>query len=65
MAVLSFLPRRPADDRQPGLLYLWTYASSVLANAVFFDRPEVALAGGVVMGLVALPYAWVVWSERP
>ena len=64
MAILDRLPRRPADDRQPALLYLWTYASSVLANAAFFDRPGVAVAGGVVMGLVAIPYAWVLWTER-
>lgn len=64
MAVLDRLPRTPADDRQPALLYLWTYASSVLANAVFFDRPGVAIAGGVVMGVVAIPYAWALWSDR-
>jgi len=28
-----------------------------LAHAVFFGRPPVALVGGVVMGLVAVPYA--------
>jgi len=64
MALLDRLPRRPADDRQPATLYLWTYASSVVANAFFFHRPHVALAGGVVMGLVAVPYAWALWSER-
>jgi putative membrane protein len=41
----------------PGALFLWTWGSSVLANAVFFGRPLVALTGGVVMGLVAVPYA--------
>ena len=46
-----------ADDRQPAALYLWTYASSVLAAAVFFDRPMTALVGGVGMGLVAVPFA--------
>jgi hypothetical protein len=29
----------------------------VLAFAVFFGRPAVALVGGVVMGSVAVPYA--------
>jgi uncharacterized membrane protein len=48
---------RPVDDRVPGALFLWTWGSSVLANAVFFGRPLVALTGGVVMGLVAVPYA--------
>jgi putative membrane protein len=54
---LQLLPRRPADDRQPAALFLWTYGSSVLANAVFFDRPVTALVGGLGMGLVAVPYA--------
>jgi putative membrane protein len=57
MAVLNRLPRQDADDRVPAALFLWTYASSVLANAAFFGRPGVALAGGVGMGLVAVPYA--------
>jgi len=64
MAMLDRLPRRPADDRQPAVLYLWTYVSFVIANVFFFDEPRVALAGGVVMGLVALPYAWVLCFER-
>ena len=57
MALLQRLPRRPADDRVPAALFLWTYASSVLAFAVFFDRPGVALSGGLAMGAVAVPYA--------
>ena len=57
IGVLQLLPRRRADDRVPAALFLWTYASSVLANAVFFGRPAVALIGGVGMGLVAIPYA--------
>ncbi len=57
MALLARLPRSTADDRVPSAVFLWTYASSVLANAVFFDRPGVALAGGIGMGLIALPYA--------
>ena len=57
VAVLQLLPRRRTDDRQPAALFLWTYTSSVLANAVFFGRPGVALVGGAVMGLVAVPFA--------
>jgi putative membrane protein len=57
VGVLQLLPRRPADDRVPAALFLWTYGSSVLANAVFFGRPAVALIGGVGMGVVAVPYA--------
>jgi len=62
LGVLQLLPRGSADrpgtdDRQPLALFLWTYASSVLAFAVFFHRPLVALVGGVAMGSVALPLA--------
>ncbi|GAA1692847.1 carotenoid biosynthesis protein [Fodinicola feengrottensis] len=38
-------------------LYIWTYASSVLAHAVFLGLPASALAGAVAMGLVAVPLA--------
>ena len=57
LGLLQLLGRRDCDDRVPGALFLWTWGSSVLANAVFFGRPLVALTGGVVMGLVAVPYA--------
>ena len=65
MALLDRLPR-PASvpEGQPALLYLWTYVSSVVANLFFFDRPWVALYGGVAMGLVAVPYAWALWVGR-
>ena len=56
LGLLQYLGRRDTDDRVPGALFLWTWGSSVLANAVFFGRPLVALTGGVVMGLVAVPY---------
>jgi putative membrane protein len=42
---------RPVDDRVPLALFLWTYASSVLAAAAFFHQPGAALAGGLVMGI--------------
>lgn len=56
MAALQLLPRRAADDRAPRLLLGWTYASSVLANAVFFGRPGVALVGGIGMGVTVVPW---------
>ena len=58
MAVLDRLvPPTGTDDLLPGALYLWTYAAQVLGNLAFFDRPAVAVLGGLVMGAVALPYA--------
>ena len=47
-------PDRP-DDVPMLALYLWTYASSVLAHAVFLDLPASALWGAVGMGAVAVP----------
>ncbi len=64
MLALDRLPRRAAPEGQPALLFLWTYFSSVFASLVFFDRPWVALYGGIAMGAVAVPYAWVLWVGR-
>jgi carotene biosynthesis associated membrane protein len=68
MLVLDRLPRRRTDgaegDGVPALLYLWTYFSGVVLNAVFVHRPSVAIYGGLVMGAVALPYAWSLWTGR-
>jgi carotene biosynthesis associated membrane protein len=44
------------DDRVPLLLYLWVYASSVLAHLAFFGLPASALLGGVGMGAVVLAF---------
>jgi len=45
-------------------LYLWTYASSVLAHAVFLGLPASAGWGGLGMGLVAVPFAVTLISSR-
>ncbi|MGB8651599.1 MAG: carotenoid biosynthesis protein [Mycobacteriales bacterium] len=56
LVMAALLPLAPADDdRVPLGLLVWTWASSVLANLVFFHRPAVALAGGLAMGVVAVP----------
>jgi uncharacterized membrane protein len=55
-ALLSrVVPGGPRSDALPLALYAWTYLSSVLAHAVFFGRPPVALVGGLLMGTVAVP----------
>ena len=38
-------------------LWFWTYASSVLAHAVFLDLPASAAWGGAVMGAAVIPLA--------
>jgi putative membrane protein len=48
----------PARHDRPLLaLWFWTYASSVLAAAVFLGLPASAAWGGVLMGAVVLPLA--------
>ena len=67
MTLLSLLPRldsSPIRDAQPLTLWLWTYFSSVLANAVFLSRPSVALVGAIVMGAVAIPLCLQLWRSR-
>ncbi|MDX8050749.1 carotenoid biosynthesis protein [Lentzea sp. BCCO 10_0798] len=49
----------------PGpVLYLWTYGSSVWAHAAFFDRPAVSLVAGLLMGAVAVPFAFTLWRAH-
>jgi putative membrane protein len=55
LVMMALLPARPADDRVPVALLLWTWGSSVLANVAFFGRPGVALAGGLAMAVVGVP----------
>jgi uncharacterized membrane protein len=51
----GFIPY--AQDRPMLALWLWTYASSVLAHAVFLGLPASAAWGGGIMGAVVLPLA--------
>ena len=63
MFLLDRLPRIPAQDAVPNTLLIWTFASNVLAAAVFFNQPSVALWGGVAMGIVVFPWMWRLWSK--
>lgn len=55
MTLLDRLIGPSSLDALPITAYLWTYFSSVVAHAVFFGRPPVALVGGVLMGAAAVP----------
>lgn len=63
LAVLS--PPEPDGPRDAPILalWLWTYASSVLAHAAFLGLPGSAVWGGVIMGTVVIPLAVAV--SRP
>ncbi len=50
-------------SRPASALYLWVYASSVLAHLAFFGLPGSALVGGVLMGTVAIPFARTLWPD--
>lgn len=52
-------------DAVPAALLAWTWFGSTLGNAVFFDRPWVAVWGGVTLGVLVLPYLLVMWGRRP
>ncbi|MEX0658174.1 MAG: carotenoid biosynthesis protein [Egibacteraceae bacterium] len=61
MAVLWRVPARGAprpDDRPLYALYLWVYASSVLAHLAFFGLAGSALLGGVGMGAIVVALLW-------
>jgi len=67
MTIVELLAGPPAEPlpttSPPVVLLTWVYLSNVLANAVFFGRPAVALIGGIAMGI---PMA-IVWAglRRP
>jgi len=68
MLALDRLPRRRTDggfgDGVPALMYLWTYVSSVILHGLFEHRGGVALWGALLMGSVAVPYAYKLWVGR-
>lgn len=49
----------------PAVLLAWTWLGSVVGNAVFFDRPAVALWGGLLLGAFVAPYLVVVRERWP
>lgn len=65
MVLLTWtFPDTPAHDVLPLVVYLWTYFSSVVAHAVFFGRPPVALVGGIIMGVIAIPLLYKLIRSR-
>jgi putative membrane protein len=61
---LTFPEVKGAPEDVPGAMLAWTWAGSTLGNAVFFGRPLVALWGGVLMGLLVVPYLLSWRGER-
>jgi uncharacterized membrane protein len=66
VAVLRTATATPGHSDRPMLaLWFWTYASSVLAHAVFLHLPASAVWGGVGMGAVVVPTAIRVARPAP
>jgi len=68
-ALSAALPRErdvePASEAVPATLFFWTYVGSVIGNLLWFGQDSIAVAGGIAMGFVAVPYAWALWQSRP
>jgi uncharacterized membrane protein len=66
MAILhAALPRVRASEALPATLLFWTWLGSIVGNVFWFGSSDVALAGGIALGLVTVPYAWALWQSRP
>jgi putative membrane protein len=48
----------------PAAVMAWTWLGSAVGNLMFFDRPWVALYGGLAMGAVTLPYLFALVNAR-
>jgi putative membrane protein len=64
MSMLAALPGGSSPEGVPATLWVWTWVGGIIANAFFFDRPSVALVGGVAMGLVTVPYLILLLRQR-
>lgn len=67
LALDHLLPadRPDADELLPATLLVWTWLGYVVGNVLWFGTDAVAVAGGVALGLLVLPYCWVLWDSRP
>ena len=46
------------------MVYVWTWLTCVAGNLTFWPRPSVALAGGLAMGVIAVPLLVTLWRGR-
>jgi uncharacterized membrane protein len=65
LGLCATLPRDRGSETLPAVLLLWTYLGSIVGNVFWFGSDAVAIAGGIAMGVVVLPYCWVLWQSRP
>ncbi len=52
----------------PYALVLWVWLGSFLVNVVpvspFFNQPAVAISGFIGMGIILIPWSWLLWQRR-
>jgi uncharacterized membrane protein len=65
LVLCATVPRDRGSENVPAVLLVWTFVGSVVGNLFWFGSHSIALAGGIAMGIVALPYSWVLWQSRP
>jgi uncharacterized membrane protein len=65
LLLCATVPRDRGSETVPAALLFWTFIGSVVGNVFWFGSGAVALAGGIAMGIVVLPYTWVLWQSRP
>jgi uncharacterized membrane protein len=65
LVLCATLPRDRGSETAPAVLLVWTCVGSVVGNVFWFGSDAVAIAGGIAMGVVVLPYTWVLWQSRP
>jgi putative membrane protein len=56
------------SNKTPYALVYWVWLGSFLVNIVpvspFFNQPTVAITGFVGMGIVLIPWSWMLWQRR-
>ena len=56
------------SNTTPYALVLWVWLGSFLVNIVpvspFFNQPVVAITGFIGMGIVLIPWSWMLWQRR-
>jgi putative membrane protein len=65
LALTLLLPDREADEVLPATLLGWTWVGYVVGNVFWFGSDSVALVAGIALGLLVVPYTWVLWQSRP
>ncbi|MCY7340666.1 MAG: carotenoid biosynthesis protein [Pseudonocardia sp.] len=58
------LPRAGADELVPAALLGWTWFGYIVGNVFWFGETSVAVAAGFVLGLLVVPYTWLLWQSR-